>query len=110
MPRSAFLGEFEHVVLLALMRLGQDAYGTTIRREIECNTGRSVSVGALYTALERLERRGFVGTRIGDPSPERGGRARRYYWLKPAGQQALERSRSVLMQMWKGFEPGEKKA
>ena len=57
MPQSNFLGEFEHVVLLALMRLGQDAYGTTIRREIEANTGRSVSVGALYTALERLERR-----------------------------------------------------
>ena len=110
MPQSNFLGEFEHVVLLALMRLGQDAYGTTIRREIEANTGRSVSVGALYTALGRLERRGFVGTRIGDPSPERGGRARRYYRLKAAGQTALERSRSVLLQMWKGFEPGEKKA
>ena len=110
MPKSPFLGEFEHVVLLALMRLGQDAYGTTIRREIESNTGRSVSVGALYSALERLERRGFVGTRIGDPSPERGGRARRYYRLKAPGQQALEHSRTVLMQMWKGFEPGEKKA
>ena len=110
MPQSNFLGEFEHVVLLALMRLGQDAYGTTIRREIEAKTGRSVSVGALYTALERLERRGFVGTRIGDPSPERGGRARRYYSLKAAGQSALERSRSVLLQMWKGFEPGGKNA
>ena len=110
MPKSPFLGEFEHVVLLALMRLGQDAYGTTIRREIESNTGRSVSVGALYTALERLERRGLVGTRIGDPSPERGGRARRYYRLEAAGQETLEHSRSVLLQMWKGFEPGEKKA
>jgi DNA-binding PadR family transcriptional regulator len=110
MPRSPFLGEFEHVVLLALMRLGDDAYGTSIRREIELHTGRSVSVGALYTALDRLERRGFVGTRVSDPTPERGGRARRYYRLKAAGISALERSRSVLLQMWDGFEAGRKKA
>jgi DNA-binding PadR family transcriptional regulator len=110
MPRSPFLGEFEHVVLLALMRLGKDAYGTSIRRDIEANTGRSVSVGALYTALDRLERRGFVGTHVGDPAPERGGRARRYYRLKASGRTALERSRSVLLQMWEGFEPGRKKA
>jgi PadR family transcriptional regulator PadR len=110
MPRSPFLGDFEHVVLLALMRLGEGAYGTSIRREIESHTGRSVSVGALYTALDRLERRGFVATRIGDPTPERGGRARRYYRLKASGYAALERSRSVLLQMWDGFESRGNKA
>jgi DNA-binding PadR family transcriptional regulator len=110
MPRSPFLGDFEHVVLLAVLRRGEEAYGTGIRREIEAHTGRSVSVGALYTALDRLERRGFVATRIGDPTPERGGRARRYYRLTPAGHAALERSRSVLLQMWDGFEPRRKKA
>jgi PadR family transcriptional regulator PadR len=104
-PRSFFLGDFEHLVLLALLRLGPDAYGTSIRREIEAHTGRSVSVGALYTALDRLERKGYATSSLADPTPERGGRAKRYYALSPLGHKALRRSRDVIQKMWRGLEP-----
>jgi DNA-binding PadR family transcriptional regulator len=110
MPRSPFLGDFEHLVLLALLRLGADAYGTSIRREIEAHAGRSISVGALYTALDRLERKGFAQSRLADPTPERGGRARRYYTLRPGGHAALRRSRVLLQRMWDGFEPEKHEA
>ena len=104
---SAFpvLGDFEHVVLLALLRLGPEAYGTTIRREIEAQTGRTVSVGALYTALDRFERNGYVTSTLTDPTPERGGRAKRCFEVTPAGQRAVRLSREVLNRMWKGLEP-----
>lgn len=105
MPRSSFLGDFEHLVLLALLRLGDDAYGTTIRRELEARTRRSVSVGALYTALTRLEQKGFVRSRLADPTPERGGRAKRYFVITAAGRGALEHSRALLHAMWDGIEP-----
>lgn len=72
-------------MLLALLRLGPDAYGTSIRREIEAHTGRSVSVGALYTALDRLERKGYATSALADPTPQRGGRAKRYFALSPLG-------------------------
>ena len=71
------IGDFEQLILLALVRLGSDAYGVTIRREIEERTGRVISPGALYTALDRLEKRGFVSSRLGDPTPERGGKRKR---------------------------------
>ena len=105
MPRSAFLGDFEHLVLLALMRLGSDAYGTTIRQELEARTGKTVSVGALYTALTRLEQKGFVRSRLADPTPERGGRAKRYFTISAAGRGALERARALIHAMWDGMEP-----
>ena len=104
MARSPFLGDFEHVVLLALLRLGPEAYGTTIRREIEAHTGRTVSVGALYTALDRFERNGYVTSTLADPTPQRGGRAKRYFEVTPAGQKALRRSHDVLQRMWQGLE------
>jgi DNA-binding PadR family transcriptional regulator len=110
MARSFFLGDFEHVVLLALLRLGSDAYGTTIRREIEGQTGRSVSVGALYTALDRLERKGFATSSLADPTPQRGGRAKRYFVLTAAGHTALRHSRDVLQRMWRGLEPKGERA
>ena len=106
MPASPFLGDFEHVILLAVLRLGPEAYGTTIRREIELQTGRSVSIGALYTALDRLERKGFLGSRVGDPTPQRGGRAKRHFEVRAAGRTALRHSRRMLQQMWNGLEPG----
>jgi DNA-binding PadR family transcriptional regulator len=105
MPRSPFLGDFEHVVLLALLRLGAEAYGTTIRREIELHTGRSVSVGALYTTLDRFERHGYVSSTLADPTPQRGGRAKRYFEVTAAGEKALRRSRDVLQRMWQGLDP-----
>jgi len=85
------LGDFEQLILFALVRLGADAYGASLRREIEARTGRTISAGALYTALDRLEKRGFVASRLGEPTPERGGKRKRLYTLQPAGECALAR-------------------
>jgi DNA-binding PadR family transcriptional regulator len=83
------IGAFEQLILFALVRLGADAYGVTIRTEIEARTGREIAPGALYTALDRLETRGFVSSRLGDPTPQRGGKRKRLYTLLPAGTRAL---------------------
>ena len=99
------LGEFEQLILFALLRLGEDAYGVTIRQEIEKRTGRNVSSGAIYTALERMEARGYVTSRMGDPTPERGGRRKKYYTLEAAGSKALSRSYDALQRMAKGLAP-----
>jgi DNA-binding PadR family transcriptional regulator len=101
------LGDFEQSVLLAIVHLRDDAYGVTIRREIEARTGRSIAVGALYTALERLERRGLVRSTTSDPTPQRGGRSKRHFTLRPAGAAALERSRQMMDRMWAGIKPGQ---
>ena len=85
------IGDFEQLILFALVRLGADAYGASLRREIEARTGRTISAGALYTALDRLETRGLVSSRLGEPTPERGGKRKRLYTLQPAGERALER-------------------
>jgi PadR family transcriptional regulator PadR len=97
------LGEVEHLVLLAVVRLGDTAYGVTIRREIERVTGREVAMGALYTALDRLQRKDFVRSSLSDPIPERGGRSRRQYRLRPSGAAALRQSRERLVRMWRGI-------
>lgn len=92
MPRPApapLLGEFEQMVLLALVRLGPDAYGATIRREIETRTGRELSISAVYITLGRLETKGLVRSRIGEPTPQRGGRRRKHVVLLPAGRRAV---------------------
>jgi PadR family transcriptional regulator PadR len=104
------LGEVEHLILLAIVRLEDGAYGVTIRREIELRTGREVAIGALYTALERLERKAFVHSSLSDPRPERGGRARRHYRLKAAGASALRESRDRLQRMWNGVAPDLRRA
>ena len=103
MPQHEALGEFEQVVLLAVAHLGARAYGVTIRREIEERTGRLVSVGALYTGLDRLERKGYVRSTISGPTPERGGRSKRFVSLTPSGAAALQRSRALLERMWAGL-------
>jgi PadR family transcriptional regulator PadR len=90
------LGRFEELVLLALVCLRENPYGVTIRREIAERTGRDVSFGAVYTTLERLERKGYVSSRLGEPTPERGGRAKRYFRIEAPGIQALERSRETI--------------
>jgi PadR family transcriptional regulator, regulatory protein PadR len=89
MPKT--IGDFEQLILFALVRLGADVHGVPIRREIEERAGRAVSPGALYTALDRLEKRGMVSSRLGDPTPERGGKRKRLYTLQPAGERALAR-------------------
>jgi len=85
------IGDFEQLILFALVRLGADAYGVTIRGEIEKRTGRAISAGALYTALDRMEKRGLVASRLGDPTPQRGGKRKRLYTLQPVGERALAR-------------------
>jgi len=98
----AIIGDFEQRILFALLRLGSDAYGVTIRREIEERTERAISPGALYTALDRLEKRGLVSSRLGDPTPERGGKRKRLYTLQPAGERALARVYESLRLMANG--------
>jgi PadR family transcriptional regulator len=105
MSRSDTLGEFEQSVLLAIAHIGEAAYGVPIRREIEARTGRVVSVGALYTALDRLERKGYVRSAISEPTTERGGRAKRQVRLTSAGVTALSRSRELMERMWEGLTP-----
>lgn len=83
------LGPFEQRILFALIHLGADAYGVSIREEIEARTGQAFSAGALYTALDRLEKRGLVSSRLGDPTPMRGGKRKRLYTVEPAGERAL---------------------
>jgi PadR family transcriptional regulator len=101
----AFLGEFEQLLLLALLHLRDEAYGVTIRRHLEAHADRTVSPGAIYTALDRLERRGFVSSRLGEPTPERGGKRKRYYRLEPDGARALARSQARLQRMARGLAP-----
>ena len=99
-----YLGEFEQMVLVAILRLGDDAYAIPLRGEIEARTGRSVARGALYTALERLEGKKCVRSTMSEPLPERGGRSRRYYTVTPAGLAVLRDSREAWLALWKGVE------
>lgn len=98
MGRGDYLGEFEQIVLLAVARLDGDAYGMSIRREIEARTGRAVAIGAVYATLDRLETKGVVRS---SDSPEPG-RARRFFTLTRSGVSALEASRDMQRRMWAG--------
>ena len=100
------LGEFEQLVLLALLRLGDTAYGVTITAEIAGRTNRDVSLGAVYKTLERLEDKGLIAGRIGAPTAERGGRRKKHYRVLAAGQRALRQSLHALRVMTEGLEPG----
>lgn len=93
------LGRLEELVLLALVRLRENAYGVTIRRELAERTGRDVSFGAVYTTLERLEQKGYVSSRLGDPTPERGGRAKKYFTIEAPGIKALNDTREAIASM-----------
>ena len=99
-----YLGEFEQVVLLAVAHLGGGGYGVTVREEIEARTGRSLTLGAVYSTLNRLESKGLVTSRRGEPTAERGGRAKRLYRVEAAGAAALEATRQMLDRMWEGAE------
>ena len=99
-----YLGEFEQIVLLAVLRLGENAYAIPVREEIERRTGRKVARGALYTALERLEDKRYLKSRMSAPLPERGGRSRRYFTVTPAGLAAIRAARNSLLRLWHGIE------
>lgn len=106
MPKGGSLGEFEQIILLALMRLGPEAYGMTVRREIEERTGRQVSIGAVYATLERLESKGYVSSYAGEPTAERGGRAKRFFHLESNGEHALRESQEAISKMMAGLKTG----
>ncbi len=103
MGARKYLGEFERIVLLAVLRLRGNAYGMRIRQEIKERSNRSASLGAVYTTLERLEAKGCVSSWVGDPVPERGGRAKKFFKLEAAGQQALRESQEVTASMTVGL-------
>jgi PadR family transcriptional regulator PadR len=104
MSTVEYIGEFEQLVLLALVRLGRDAYGATIREEIELRGGRAASVSAVYTTLERLEGKGLVRSRIGAPTPQRGGKRKRHYELLAPGVRALRQSLATMKRMTDGLD------
>lgn len=104
MTATKGLGEFEQLVLLAVLRLEEGAYGVAIAREIEAQSRRDVSRGAVNVTLERLEAKGYLSSNLGDPTPERGGRAKRFYRVRPAGVRALKDSAAALARMWQGLE------
>lgn len=97
------LGEFEQLVLLAILRLGSDAYGIPIVDEINARTRRDVLRPAVYVTLRRLEKKGLVVSRLGEPTPERGGRAKKFFEVAPEGLARLRESRRSLVQMWDGL-------
>ena len=99
----AGLGDFEQIVLLAILRLGDTAYGVTIRAEIGDRTGRLPSPGALYTTLDRLEEKAYVTSRIGDPTPQRGGKAKRYFRVTKAGVNAVTRAQQAYRSLLEGL-------
>jgi DNA-binding PadR family transcriptional regulator len=99
------LGEFEQLVLLAIVHLGEDVYGVPIADEIERRTGRSVSPAAVYVTLRRLEQKGFLTSSMSAPTPERGGKARRCVKVTRAGLNSLRASRQALDSMWQGLDP-----
>jgi DNA-binding PadR family transcriptional regulator len=97
-----YLGEFEQLVLLALARLGDAAYGVTIRQTLEERIGRTPSFGAIYSTLRRLEQKGLVRSRLGEPEAVRGGRAKKYVALTPRGRAALRESHAAIVRMAEG--------
>jgi DNA-binding PadR family transcriptional regulator len=99
-----YLGEFEHIIVLALLRLRDQAYGVTVRQEIQLRTNREVSIGAVYATLDRLETKGFVKSHRGDPTPERGGRSKRFFRVTAKGVAAVNRAHRALRSMTEGLD------
>jgi DNA-binding PadR family transcriptional regulator len=104
MPKGEALGEFEYLVMLAVLRLANNAYGMRVRREIAVRTGRDVTIGAVYATLERLADKGLLSAALSDPTPERGGRAKRSFTLTGAGMEAANRARQNLANMLEGLQ------
>ena len=103
MPKGDYLGEFEQMVLLALVRLEDNAYGVSIRREIQGRTDRTVAIGAVYATLERLENKGYVASAMSRPAPVPGGRSKKFFRLSPSGESALKHSREMMRLMADGL-------
>jgi PadR family transcriptional regulator PadR len=104
MPKGEALGEFEYLVMLAVLRLAADAYGMRVRQEIAARTGRDVTIGAVYATLERLVDKGLLAAALSDPTPERGGRAKRSFTLTGVGMEAVNRARQDMASMLEGLE------
>jgi PadR family transcriptional regulator PadR len=102
MSREA-LGNFELMVLLAVLRVGEDAYGVPIALELEDKISREVLLGSVYAALERLEAKGLVASSLGDPTPERGGRAKRYFTVTAKGLREVRETQRTLVRLWRGL-------
>jgi DNA-binding PadR family transcriptional regulator len=102
MASSKYLGEFEQALLLAILRVGEGAYGSSIRKELQVCTGRKVSHGAAYVTLDRLEAKGLVRSGLGDAAPSRGGRRKRLFRVTEEGLAALRESRDALVSLWRG--------
>jgi len=103
MRKHNYIGDFELMVMLVLLRLGEGAYGVPISREIEQQCGRDVALGSVYATLERLEEKGLVSSALGEPTPERGGRAKRYFSLTRKGLRAVRETRRALIRLWRGL-------
>jgi PadR family transcriptional regulator PadR len=104
MGKTGVLGSFEELVLLSVLRQGHDAYGVTVRRELAERTGSDVTMGAVYSTLDRLQEKGFVTVTEGERHESRRGRPRRYYALLPAGVSALDETRRIRASMWRGVD------
>jgi PadR family transcriptional regulator len=107
MPKGRYLAEFELYVMSALSLLGEEAYGVTIRQEIEKRAGRRVAIGAVYATLSRLADKGYVAFRVSDPRPVQGGRARKHARLTPSGERALRASTAMLRKMIPALSSGD---
>jgi DNA-binding PadR family transcriptional regulator len=101
MADRSYLGEFELMILLAVIHLGKEAYGVPISRNLEAHRGRDVSVGSVYAALDRMEAKGLVVSILGDPTPERGGKAKRFFRMTEEGLRQVHETRRVLSKLWK---------
>jgi len=102
MSREA-LGNFEMMVLLAILRIGEDAYGVPIALELEASSGKDVLLGSVYAALDRLDAKGLVSCRVGDPTPERGGRAKKYFKVTAKGLREVRDAQRTLVRLWRGL-------
>jgi PadR family transcriptional regulator, regulatory protein PadR len=103
MREHSYLGGFELILLLTIIRLGDDAYGVPLSRELSLLRGRDVSVGSVYAALDRLELKGLIASSLGESSPERGGRAKRYFRVTGKGLRSVGETRRVLTKLWKAL-------
>jgi DNA-binding PadR family transcriptional regulator len=103
MNKHSYLGEFELMVLLTIIHLGEEAYGVPLSRELALRRGREISVGSVYAALDRLETKGLVVSHLGESTPERGGRAKRYFRVTEKGLRTIHETRRVLSKLWRSL-------
>ncbi len=108
MAARSQLGDLEELVLLAVLRLGENAYGAAIREELKQRADRAVSVSTIYVTLLRLEEKGYARSWMGEPTRERGGKSKRYFEIRPEGADALEATRAIRERMWEGVGTGAK--